>query len=378
MDPVYARFERAELVLELEERLKLRIDTLGRWLSYRDEHALYRRLLSGRVAVQGRHVTDAAEPVAIYARVTDAVATFRDALSSPRPISTSGRCPPGAAEAARRSARAWLDRAAAWTETRYAEQAELFRRTYPDSVPILPPDRSRDLVVLPALGCPYARCRFCAFYGESTYQPLTVAEFSEHLDRVAQLLGPGLDGRTGVFLGSANALALAQPRLLAVLTETRSRFGQRRVSAFWDPDHSPHRAAAAFSQLFEAGLSSVYVGLETGSPKLRSELGKSADVERFSERVRRARQGGLRIGVSVLAGIAGDAAEHEACTAHAVHLLGLDSSDSVFVSPLMRVSDAAAPHLDVQVLARSLNRALTAATPAQVASYAPERHRYAS
>lgn len=370
MHPVHARFERTELVLELDERLKLRVDVLGRWLSYRDEQGLHRRLLSGGVVAHGATLTDVLDPHAVHVRVAQAVCAFRDALASDRPIHASGRAAPSA-DAARGHITAWLDRAGTWTPARYLEQSELFRRAYPDPVPILPPDRSRDLVVLPALGCPYARCRFCAFYGESTYRAFTQAEFVQHLELVSELFGPGIDERSGVFLGSANALALGRSRLVFALEEVQRRFGVRRISAFWDPDHSPERDRTAFVELVGAGLGSVYVGLETGSPELRGALGKSTDLPAFTRRVALARQSGLRVGVSVLAGIAGDAREHEARTAEAVWSLELGPNDAVFVSPLLGAPDRARA-------ARSLTEALRSATSARVASYAPDRHRYVS
>lgn len=375
MDPVYARFERAELVMELDELLKLRVDVLGRWSSYRDEQGLYRRLLSGGVVRQGQTVTDVSDVAAVHARVARAITTLLGALTESRPLHASGRAAPSEGlvpgGSARDLAAQWLARAATWNETRYAEQAELFRRTYPEPVPILPPDRSRDLVVLPALGCPYGKCRFCAFYGESTYRALTREQFMEHLDRVTELLGPTIDDRSGVFLGSANALALGRGRLTAALSEVRKRFGARRVSAFWDPDHSPERDDAAFAELVEGGLESVYVGLETGSPVLRAELGKSRDLPAFGRRVRLARRSGLRVGVSVLAGVADRSSDHERSTAEAVRDLDLGPNDMVFVSPLLGVEGAAAS-------AQTLSKKLASATPARVTSYAPDRHRYVS
>jgi radical SAM superfamily enzyme YgiQ (UPF0313 family) len=370
MPPLYARFERAELVLELDERLKLRVDVLGRWSSYRDEHGLYRRLLSGGVVSQGRRVVDVDDVAVVYARVTRAIATLSDAVRKAPEVHTSGRAAPSD-DSTRERAEEWLARAATWNETRYAEQAELFRRAYPEPVPILPPDRSRDLVVLPALGCPYGRCRFCAFYGEPTYRALTREQFSDHLDRVTHLLGPSVDDRSGIFLGSANALALGRTRLTSALAEVRRRFGTRRVSSFWDPDHSPERDDRAFAELVEGGLESVYVGLETGSPTLRAELGKSGDLTAFERRVRLARLSGLRIGVSVLAGVADPASEHEPSTARAIRGLDLGPNDMVFVSPLLGVATAAES-------AEALTRTLSRATPARVASYAPDRHRYVS
>jgi radical SAM superfamily enzyme YgiQ (UPF0313 family) len=272
-----------------------------------------------------------------------------------------------------------LDRLASverWNADRYSDLAREFGRAYPEPVPILPPNRSLDIVVLPALGCPWARCTFCAFYRDQTFRILSEAEFAEHLRLVKNLFGSTESSRSGIFLGSANALALSDRRLLAVLDAVRSHFGERPrgVAAFWDPDHAPARTHAHYQELAKAGLVSVFAGLETGKPELRSRLGKHPDLDAFIARVRQAKGAKIAIGITLLAGIP-DAeargATHIDQSCAAVRELELDAQDVVFVSPFDRAEPQRA-----RSEARALTEALRAVTQARIAPYAMDSFRY--
>lgn len=242
-------------------------------------------------------------------------------------------------------------------------------------MPILPPDRYRDLVVLPATGCPWGRCAFCAWYRDARFSVLDPAAFEAHLERVAALFGLGAPARDGLFLGSASALSVPDDRLLAHLGRAVARFGPfpRGVSAFLDPDHAPHRTEADWRRLAVAGLTRAVVGLETGDSALRRRLGK-ADPARLVETVRALRAAGLSAGVSVLAGPGSpaDAEAHLRGTAAVVRDLGLGPGDVVYVSPL----EGALPEPALAAAAAELEAALRPVTRAKIAPYRMDLYRY--
>ena len=134
----------------------------------------------------------------------------------------------------------------AWTDRRWTEWSAQFEAAYPEPVVILPPDRYQDLVIQPALGCPHGECSFCAFYRDRAFRILSDPEFERHLEGIQTLLGSAIGLRDGIFLGSANALAIPQPTLIDRLRSVAKQLGprKRQVAAFWDPDHSPTRTAA--------------------------------------------------------------------------------------------------------------------------------------
>lgn len=379
-----ARLGEHDWMIELPPFSSLRGDLLGRWQTARFEGRLYRRLLDGGVVF---HESPRAAPVEVapgpaYARVSALARELQSALARATASHTVRVATKRTAARAGELLHAELERCAQRAARGPDPDRRAYRAAYAEAVEILPPDRYRDLVLLPAVGCPSANCSFCAFYRGRPFRPLNRAEFRAHLEALLALLGPALPLRTGLFLGSASALSLSQQRLVEALVVASETFSTRPrgVAAFWDPDHSPRRSEADWRELLSLSLRAVYVGLETGLPSLRESVGKSGELNRLIRLVSDARRatpaGAFRIGVIVMAGLGGAALvdEHLQATVDVVGRLELAEGDLVYVSPL-------AGSLEASALERErgrLKRALGAVTPARVVPYAMERFRYFS
>ncbi|WP_153301350.1 radical SAM protein [Endozoicomonas arenosclerae] len=220
----------------------------------------------------------------------------------------------------------------------YRQQSELYRSVYPEDVPILPPDRYRDLVVQPLIGCPNRACTFCAFYKDKPFRVLTEQQWQMHLSGIERLAGALPGDRDGVFIGSANAMALSQRRLVACLDSIEQKLGllKRGIAAFSDPDYSVQRSQTQWQTLSEKGLVQLVVGLETGWGELRGKLGKAADLSKVYRAVKDYQSAGISVGLTVLAGVGEveNAEEHRAETCRWIEALNLGRSDKVYVSPL--------------------------------------------
>ncbi|MBN2491602.1 MAG: radical SAM protein [Planctomycetes bacterium] len=369
-----ARLGAGDLAVETADLRALRVDAEGRWRSFRPAGPLRRRTLDGNIVVSEAGVRRALDPDEIAATHT-AVAAFAADLAGGierDAFDLELRGP----DADRAELVARLDAAAQWTPDRFRQDAERFTAAYPEPVLILPPDRYQDLVVLPALGCPHGRCKFCAFYRERGFHILGRAEFEAHLEAVCRFFGRAGRTRDGIFLGSASALSLPDARLLAVLEAVRRTFGvpRRGVAAFHDPDHSPVRSGADYAALREAGLTAVTLGLETGSPALRKQLGKRPDLDRVLAALAGAKEAGLRCGITILVGAGGPqaAAAHRTATAEVLHRMPLEPGDLVYLSPYT----AAMSRADTDREFARLRAALAPATRARIVPYRIERFAY--
>ncbi|MBK8481785.1 MAG: hypothetical protein IPL40_11490 [Proteobacteria bacterium] len=371
-----ARIDPADAAVELDGGTGLRLDARGRWCSLRTHGQLFRRTLAGEVVtyLQPRpSPSPVSDPAGCHEAARRLAAALHRRISDGEgPLRLSGAQPDRAELLAR------LARAERWSAAEHAREAQRFTATYPEPVEILPPDRTMDVVALPAIGCPNAGCTFCAFYRARRFRPQTPQAFAAHLEAVRELLGPLLALRSGVFLGSASALSLSQPRLLAALAACAAQLGERRrgVAAFWDPDHAPARNPSDWQALHGAGLRAVYLGLETGLAPLRAALGKSPDLDGLLSAVAAQRRAPLRTGVIVLAGAGGatSVTAHAEATATMIARMDLGARDLVFVSPLR---DALPADQLVQA-AHALRQAIAARSAAQVAPYAMDAFRYYS
>ena len=262
-----------------------------------------------------------------------------------------------------------LERATQWDGNRFNADAETFNRIYRRDG-VLPPDRYRNVVFQPATGCAWNRCNFCELYADQDYRVRDGDAFAQHVSSVLSFFGRALAGRRGVFLGSASALSLSQPRLTLALQTIRTKLAEcghapadaADIAAFFDPHRSPVRSAHDYAMLARAGLSNVIIGLESGSDHVLSTLNKGGRAAAVVESVRRTGPSGLTRTIVVLAGL-GDRQlerEHRLATVSAICDMELDPDDRVFVSPLPKASRA-----DVA----ALHQALSAKTSAHVAMY---------
>jgi hypothetical protein len=369
--PVVVRAGPHDVLVSIDEAIALRLDAEGRWCSLREGATLYRRTVDGRVVAGTTAPVDLDRPEALHQRVVRLAARLRRLVedrAAPLLMTASDLGPQTLA--------ARLADAERWTPARFAAERARFDRVHPEPVRIVPPDRYQDVVVLPAVGCPWERCTFCAFYQGRRFRVLGEREFADHLAGVVALFGRALGLRTGAFLGSANALALDQQRLLSALRSVSGAVRElpRGVAAFWDPDRSPPRDRVAWEALREAGLSIVYAGLETGLGELRAAIGKPSDPARFVAATQAPRAAGLRLGVTVLVGVGEGpvAHEHHDATVEAVGAMRLGPDDLVYVSPLQ----GSRPEPELAAEATRLQAALRRATAARVAPYRMELFRY--
>jgi hypothetical protein len=379
-DTVRVRAGDGFVKVEAEPDRALRVDDAGRWITARFGSTTLRRKVDGGVFVAragtGASVAvgeDAPADGPWHPRVAALAADLRGDLAA----AVAGAYPLEAIpEDAVSRADAALARAAALGSDDYVALGRRFAEVYAEPVPILPPDRYKDLVVLPAVGCPHGVCTFCAWYQDARFRAFSDDDLRAHLDGLEELFGAGLRARDGLFLGSASGLSVADARLLRLIDLVVDRFGRppRGIAAFLDPHHAPRRDPAAWGRLADRGLVRAVVGLETGDPALRQRLGKSPDLAPLRDAVAAMRAGGVGAGITVLAGAVRpeDVPTHHAATVAFLAGLELDQRDLVYVSPLDDAPDPAAAARE----ATALTRALRDATGAKVSPYRVDLYRY--
>ncbi len=345
----------------------IRWDAEGRWCTYRRAERLYRRTLDGSVIVDDRDgLRDLPRESAaqVHREVREAACEMIRDLEGER-IRIEG-----IEDIVR--LRDCLRRVLAWSPSALAAEKNRFATAYPERVPILPPDRYRDIVLLPAVGCPHNHCTFCTLHRGTPFRVLGQAEFEQHMLRVGDLFGNSRWARDGLFLGSASALSLSRPDLTRVLDRCARTFGRpsRGIAAFFDPDHAPQHSAQAYREFAAHSLELAVIGLESGLLPLRKSLGKSGDLRAMRRAVAALKGAGVRCGLTVLVGAGGAAMahRHREETARVLHDMELGPEDRVYLSPLL------GPDLAGEV--QALQATVDAATRARVVPYAMDRFRY--
>ena len=122
-----------------------------------------------------------------------------------------------------------------------------------------PPSEDKGLVLRVALGCSHNACTFCGMYRNVGFR---IRDFAEILPEIRETKEnkPNLKR---VFLGDGNALAAPTEQLLPILQRLKATFPMlATISCAARADDLLAKSVAELSELREAGLSLVYLGVE--------------------------------------------------------------------------------------------------------------------
>ncbi len=264
----------------------------------------------------------------------------------------------------------WLEQTVVWDATAYQYQSERFNQIY-KPVSILPPDQYLSVVLQVTEGCSYNECTFCTFYRDRRFRIKGVQEVEQHIADVRTLLGRGLLIRPSLFLADANAIVIAQKRLLPIL-ETINRqftFAQRSsetapavlrqpsdwtptgINAFVSAPDALRKSALEMRELAALNVRRLYVGLETGHNPLRVFLQKPGSIQDVLDAVETIKAGGLQVGLIIMVGVGGEEYQdaHFADTVSAIGSMPLGAGDLVYLSPFVATPNS--PYLDEMELA---------------------------
>lgn len=165
-----------------------------------------------------------------------------------------------------------------------------------------PPSEAASLILQVALGCSHNACTFCGMYKEKKFQIKSWTEIEKEIGEARRLFPQA----KRVFLADGNALALETDLLLKVLNKLAGEFPDlERVGIYAGPKDLLSKSLDELVALRKAGLGIVYFGLESGSDRILSMVGKGVAAAQMVEAGRKALEAGLPLSVTVIIGLGG-------------------------------------------------------------------------
>ncbi|QDV07381.1 coproporphyrinogen III oxidase [Planctomycetes bacterium Poly30] len=176
-----------------------------------------------------------------------------------------------------------------------------------------PPSEADSLILQATIGCSYNRCTFCAMYRDKRFRVRPLAELQAEIDQVARSLGPrGAAAVSKVFLADGDALVAKARFLEALLDRLSTAFPNlRRVSCYASPQSLQIRTPEELARLRVAGLTQLYLGVESGSDRVLDALDKGVDSEEMIRVAAKATAAGMKLSTMILLGAGGRAGSHE-------------------------------------------------------------------
>lgn len=183
---------------------------------------------------------------------------------------------------------------------------------------IRPPSEADSLILQVVYGCPHDECSFCGTYRE---KPFRVRPFEEVVEDISGLPARVKGSVRRVFLADGDAVVLPVRRLLEILALLRAELPLlERVSSYATAQSLLKREAAQLATLREAGLTLLFLGLESGDDATLESCAKGVTVAEQVEGCRRATAAGMDLSITVILGLAGErrSLEHARATGRAL------------------------------------------------------------
>jgi radical SAM superfamily enzyme YgiQ (UPF0313 family) len=182
-----------------------------------------------------------------------------------------------------------------------------------------PPSEAHSLIFQITIGCSNLRtrpdrrsptgyrvqggCAFCVAYQTKPFRARPTEEVLAEIDATARLIGPRVER---VFLADGDALVLATERLSRILGRLYDRFPRlERVTCYASPQNLLRKSIPDLRRLRQAGLTMIYVGIESGDDEVLRRIDKGATAAEMIEGCLKAKQGGLAQSLTAILGLAG-------------------------------------------------------------------------
>ena len=170
-----------------------------------------------------------------------------------------------------------------------------------------PPSEVESFIIRVMHGCPHNKCTFCNLFKKVPYRPIPLKEIFAGIDQDAVDLGTeSVKFVTSMYLEGGDPLALPTDDLVFIMEYAKSKFPElTRFACYATALYTGMKTVDELKRLREAGLTRIFVGLESGSDIILKKTHKgctSDDIRRVAASLKEA---GIEMDVSMMLGIGG-------------------------------------------------------------------------
>lgn len=167
---------------------------------------------------------------------------------------------------------------------------------------IRPPSEAESIILQVTVGCSHNKCTFCGTYKGERFR----IKDNSVIDQDIRYAARNFSFLRRLFLADGDALIIPQDKLMWIFTRIREEMPWiQRVGLYGNAKSIMMKSPEQLDELKRLGLGIVYLGLESGDPKVLAEIRKGATAEKMIAAARRVREAGIKLSVTVLLGIAG-------------------------------------------------------------------------
>ncbi len=190
---------------------------------------------------------------------------------------------------------------------------DLSYKLYSDEIIYRPPPESESILLQVAVGCSYSECTFCREQAHHRFKAYPLGEVEEKIAILASL--PENKHKTELFFVGENCMVLPTQHLVAILQAVHELLPQvQHINMYARAVEILKKGRADLSLLRDLGVSSLYVGVESGSDRILENCRKGETVAQMLEALQLLDQLGLTYSLSSIIGLGGEELSWENAT----------------------------------------------------------------
>lgn len=181
-----------------------------------------------------------------------------------------------------------------------------------------PPSEAYSLIIQVTIGCARNSCTFCTMYKRKKFRVRKMEEIVADLYSAKREYVWGVER---VFLADGDALIVNTDDLVYLLDKIYEIFPTcKRVTTYGAAKDVLQKSHEELCELRRHGLEMVYIGAESGSDKVLTDIKKHVTAAETIEACQKLRAAGIKISMTLITGIGGrpDTAEHAIASAKLV------------------------------------------------------------
>jgi radical SAM superfamily enzyme YgiQ (UPF0313 family) len=166
-----------------------------------------------------------------------------------------------------------------------------------------PPVEAWSLILQPTIGCPHNKCTFCFAYKTKRFRIKKMAEIKADIAEALGYYGPDV---THIFLADGNTIAMRTEQQLEMLGDIKKAFPHVvQIASYAGAKFVLKKSLDDLKKIRQAGLSKVYMGVESGDPVILERICKGVRAEDTLAACLRLHEAGFMLSTTVVQGLGG-------------------------------------------------------------------------
>ncbi len=194
-----------------------------------------------------------------------------------------------------------------------------------------PPSEAMSAIFQITHGCSWNECAFCEMYTSKKFKVRKMETIEKEIRSYAEY-----DNEVNkVFLADGDAMVLSADKLLKILKIINTYLPNvRRISSYATPGNLLRKSDDELKQLADAGLTMVYVGIESGNDELLHLVNKGETYDTTINGLIKCQNAGIKTSIMIIIGLGGErySKQHAEDSAKAVNAIQPDFLSTLILS----------------------------------------------